>query len=152
MNIIRKPCFNAIVISVISAFYAAVFIVCSGHMEFERILNHSTTLNSALWNGWSEFLRQGQIKYVGVLFILLAAIIVVLSLVRKQDYDEYQSSILEKGLIVSGVVMVLLLPIVLLSILSDRSYAVEYITLLVVVHWLAVLAADLVYVVRWGRN
>lgn len=45
MKIIRKPTVNAIIISLISAFYITVFIITSGHVEFEHILNHATTLN-----------------------------------------------------------------------------------------------------------
>lgn len=152
MKIIRKPIVNSAVVTLISAFYIAVFIITSGHAEFERILNHAVTLNSDFWNSWSDFLKQGHLKYVGYLYILLTAAIIISSFIKRRDYDEYQCRMLEKGLIASGIVMVLLFPIAMISILSDPNYCVETITFLVVAHWLVCLIVDLVYVIKWSRN
>lgn len=151
MKILRKPQILAAFVSVISLFYASVFILISGHLEFERILDHTTTLNSSFWNGWSAFLKQGNIKYIGYAYILFAFAIVIISLIQKQEYDEYQVSILEKGIMAMGTVMVLLCPTALILVLSDPSYCVETLLLLVVAHWSAVLIADLIYVIRHHR-
>jgi len=150
MKIIRKPAVNAAVITLISAFYIAVFIAASGHVEFARILDHAATLNSSIWNMWSVLLKQGHLKYVGYSYIFLTAAIVIPTLIKRRDYDEYQCYMLEKGLIVSGIVMVLLFPTAMLLILSDPNYCVEAITFLVVIHWLVCLIADLVYVIKWS--
>lgn len=72
MKIMRKPQINAVIISAVSMFYALVFILISGHIEFERILNHADTLNSAFWNGWSDFLKQGNMKYIGYAYIVFS--------------------------------------------------------------------------------
>ena len=152
MRIMRKPQVNAAIISIISIFYALVLILTSGHMEFERILNHANTLNSVFWNEWSAFLKQGNMKYIGYTYIVLAIAIVVLSFVRKQDYDEYQTGILEKGVIIMGAVMVLLFPVALMLVLSDPLYSIETLMLLVVVHWSTILIADLIYVIKWGKS
>lgn len=152
MNIMRKPQVNAFAIAIVSAFYSLVFIFTSGHMEFERILNHSQTLSSPFWNAWSAFLKQGNMKYIGYAYIALTAVIVILSLFKKKDYDEYQTSIFTKGLIASGLVMVILFPLALLLILSDSNYSVQAIMLLVVVHWSAALISDLLYVAKWCRG
>ena len=152
MKIFRKPLINAVIISIISIFYAAVFVLTSGHLEFERILKHSDTLNSFFWNAWSAFLKQGNMKYIGYAYIILAIVIVMLSLIRKQDYDEYQTCILEKGIIVMRAVMVILFPIALILVLSEPLYSVETIMFLVVAHWFTVLIADLVYVVKWNKS
>ncbi len=151
MSIIRKPAVNAAVISLISAFYAAVFIIISGHVELVRILDHAATLNSGLWNMWSDFLKWGYLKYVGYAYIFLAAAIVIPTLLKRRAYDEYQCRMLEKGLIASGIVMLLLFPLTMVSILSDPNYCVETITFLVVIHWLVCLIAELAYVIRWSR-
>lgn len=152
MKILRKPAVNAAVIMLISAFYSTIFIVCSGHVEFERILNHATTLNSRFWNLWSAFLKQAQLAYVGYLYLLLAAAIVILTLIKRRDYDEYQCRLLEKGLMASGFVIALLFPVALLLILSDPNYCIETITFLVVAHWLACLLVDLFCVIQWSRD
>lgn len=150
MKIFRKPLINALIVSIISIFYASVFILTSGHLEFDRILSHANTLNSTFWNEWSTFLKQGNLKYIGYTYIVLALVIVVISFIRKRDYDEYQTCILEKGIIVMGVVMVFLFPIALLLILSAPLYSVETLIFLVVAHWFTVLIADLMYAIKWS--
>lgn len=152
MKILRKPQTNAAIISLISIFYALVFILTSGHLEFERILNHANTLNSPFWNEWSGFLKQGNMKYIGYIYIVLALAITILSLIRKQDYDEYQTCILKKGVIAMGTVMVFLFPIALLLTLSDPLYSIETLMFLVVAHWFTVLIADLIYVIMGNKS
>ncbi len=151
MKLIRKPKVSAAIILTVTAFYALVFIVTSGHMELERMLHHAGTLDSPFWSAWSDFLARGNMKYIGYAFLVLAAAIGILAGVRKRDYDEYQAGILEKGLIAAGAAMACLFPLALLLILSDPKYSIETILLLVVVHWSAVLIADFVYVIRWGK-
>ena len=121
-------------------------------MEFERLLKHADTLNSTFWNVWSEFLKQGNMKYIGYTYIVIALVIVILSLVRKRDYDEYQIGILEKGIVVMGAIMIVLFPIALIMVLSDPSYCIETMMFLVVSHWSIVLIADLIYVIRWVKS
>ena len=152
MKILRKPQINAAVISFISVFYAFIFILITGHLEFKRILEHADTLNSPFWNKWSAFLKQGNIKYIGYVYIALTLAIVILSFIRKRDYDEYQTGILEKGIMVMGAALVLLFPMSFLLVLSDPRYSVETLVFLVVVHWSIVLIADLIYVIRWSKG
>lgn len=152
MSILRKPQINAAIIMTVSLFYGVIFIFTSGHIEFLRLLNHSQSLNSEFWNGWSEFLRQGNMKYFGYAYIFLAAAIVLFSLFKRGNYDEYQVGVLEKGLIVAGIAMMLLFPMSLFLILSDPNYAVETVMFLVISHWSVVLVADLGYVVKWGKG
>ena len=58
MKIFRKPLVNAVIISIISFFHAFIFDVPSGHIEFERIFNHTISLNIPFWNGCFDFLKQ----------------------------------------------------------------------------------------------
>lgn len=152
MNLIRNPKINAAIILVITIFYSLVFILTSGHLEFERILGHANTLNSGLWNFWSEFLIRGHLKYIGYVFLALAFAIVILSLIRGKGYDEYQTSILQKGLASAGIVLLCLFPLTLLLILSDPNYSIEAITMLVAAHWSVVLIAELVYILSWSKT
>ena len=152
MKILRKPQINAVIIAVISLFYAAVFILVSGHVEFERILNHANTLDCAFWNTWAVFLKQGNIKYIGYAYIAVTLGIVGASFAGRQTYDEYQISILGKGLMVMGIAMTVLFPISLLLVLSDPRYAIETLIFLAVVHWSAVLIAAFVYTIKWSRK
>lgn len=147
--LIRNPYINAIVVSAISLIYAIIFILTSNHLEFERMLNHGQALNSVFWNGWSAFLRQGNLKYVGYIYIAIIIFIIILSVLRKKSYDEYQVGILTTSFVATGFLLLLLFPVALLLVLSDPNYAIEAVLLLIVAHWSVFLIADLVYVVKW---
>lgn len=151
MKLMKNPYINAAVIAIISIFYAAVFIITSGHIEFHSILNHNQTLNSTFWNGWSVFLQQGNLKYVGYAYIVVSVCILVLSFVRKKNYDEYQVGILTTSFIATGIVLLLLFPITLLLIMSDPNYAVETLLFLVVAHWSVFLLVNLIYSAKWCK-
>ena len=152
MRIMKNPYINAAVTFVISLAYATVFILTSGHIEFERILNHSQTLNRAFWNNWSIFLLQGNLKYIGYAYIAAATGIVILSIIRKKDYDEYQTGILTTSFVVMGVILLLLFPAALFLVLSNPNYAVEMLMFLIVAHWSVFLVADLAYAIKWCRG
>ena len=87
MKVLKKPYINAIVIAVVSVFYALLFILISGHVEFERLLNHTMTLNSTFWNGWTDFLKQGNLKYIGYMYLLLAFVIGIISRINAIHYN-----------------------------------------------------------------
>lgn len=152
MRIMKNPYINAAVTSVISLAYATVFILTSGHIEFERILNHSQTLNSAFWNNWSIFLLHGNLKYIGYVYIAAAISILILSIIREKNYDEYQVGILTTSFAAMGVILLLLFPATLLLVLSDPNYAVEMLMFLIVVHWSVFLIANLIYAIKWCRG
>ena len=144
MKLMKNPYINATVIAIISIFYAIIFIITSGHIEFQSILNHAQTLNSSFWNGWSAFLQQGSLKYVGYCYIIVAVCILMLSLIKKKNYDEYQISILTTSFTITGIMLLLLFPIALLLVMSDPNYAVETIIFLVVIHWSVFLLVNLI--------
>lgn len=148
MKILRYPIVNALLISVISAIYALLFIFASDHPEFTRQLSHASTLNSPFWNGWSSFVRSGSMKYAGYITIILAAAIVLLTVFKRRAYDEYQVNILAKGFIAGGIITVSVLPVILILILSDKNYTIEILFLFFAVQWLAVLLVDLVYTAK----
>ena len=152
MKILRKPQINAAVITVVSLFYAAMFHLVSGHAEFDRTLDHANTLKSAFWNTWTAFLKQGNLKYIGYAYIAVTIVIVIASFAKRRNYDEYQASILEKGIKVMGIALVVLFPIALLLVLSDPQYAIETVMFLVVVHWAIVLIADSVLALQWVKG
>ena len=114
--------------------------------------NHSQTLNSTFWNGWSTFLQQGHLKYIGYGYILVALCILVLSFIRGKNYDEYQVGILTTSFIATGIVLLLLFPIALLLVMSDPNYAVETLMFLVVIHWSVFLLVNLIYSIKWCKG
>ena len=149
MNFLKNPVVNAIFIGFMSAIYSFIFIFTSNHIEFLRLLSKGKTLQSDFWNGWSDFIRVGNMRYIGFAIIILTLIILLLMLFKRtKKYDEYQLSMLTKSLIFAGVLSILMIPIIMLLILSDPSYTIETIFLFAVVQWLGVLVAEIVYVIR----
>jgi hypothetical protein len=150
MSLLKHPIINIIFIGIMSFIYSFIFIFTAGHMEFVSILSHGETLNSAFWNGWSNFLRTGNMRFIGYLIIgLTIAIIIFILIKRRKKYDEYQVSILSKSLLVAGTLSILMIPFMMILLLSDSNYAVEIIFLFASVQWVSVLVTYLVYVIRF---
>ncbi|WP_226086542.1 hypothetical protein [Mesobacillus sp. S13] len=149
MSILRHPVINILFISFMSAIYSFIFIFTAGHMEFVSILSHGRTLNSDFWNGWSDFLKAGNMKFIGYLIIGLTVVIVVFILVKRmKEYDEYQVSILAKSLFLAGVLSILMVPFLMIMLLSAPNYSTETILLFATIQWLGVLVSYLFFVVR----
>ncbi|MBS8266366.1 hypothetical protein DYI25_18240 [Mesobacillus boroniphilus] len=150
MSILKHPAVNILFISFMSAIYSFIFIFTAGHMEFASMLSHSKTLNSAFWNGWSDFLKSGNMKFIGYLIIGLTVVIVVFILLKRtKQYDEYQVSILAKSLLVAGILSILMIPFLLIMLLSDPNYSTETIFLFAMIQWVGVLVSYLFFVVRF---
>ncbi|MBT2642805.1 hypothetical protein J7I80_11250 [Bacillus sp. ISL-41] len=149
MSILRHPVINILFISFMSAIYSFIFIFTAGHMEFISILSHGKTLDSGFWNGWSDFLKAGNMKFVGYLIIGLTALIIVfIFLKRTKEYDEYQVSILAKSLFVAGFLSIMMVPFLMIMLLSDPNYSTETILLFATIQWLGVLVSYLYFVIR----
>ena len=150
MSILKQPTVNVLFISFMSAIYSFIFIFTAGHMEFVSILSHSKTLDSAFWNGWSDFLKSGNMKFIGYLIIGLTVVIIVFILVKRtKQYDEYQVSILARSLIVAGILSILMIPFLMFMLLSDPNYSTETIFLFATIQWGGVLVSYLFFVVRF---
>lgn len=149
MKILKHPIVNAMFISLMSAVYSFLFIFTSNHIEFLRLLSNSDTLQSDFWNGWSDFIKVGNMRYIGYAIIILTLVILLIMLIKPtKKYDEYQISILSKSLVVAGVLSILIIPIIMIMILSDPNYAIETIFLFAVIQWFVVLVTDIIYVIK----
>lgn len=150
MKFLKNSMGNAVFIGLMSAIYSFLFIFTSNHIEFLRLLPNTNTLQSDFWNGWSAFIREGNMKYIGYVIIILTLIILISILFKPtKKYDEYQISILSKCLIVAGLLTILMIPIVMIQILSDPSYAIVTIFLFAVIQWVSVLIIDMIYVIKY---
>ena len=140
---------HASFIGIMSAFYAFFFIFTANHMEFTSMLANGT-LQSRLWNNWSNFLATGAMTYVGYTIIALALLSFIIMFIKKtKRYDEYQSSILTKLLVIGGVISMIMLPLIMFMLLSDPNYTIETIFLFVTIQWLGILIANLYYVLKY---
>jgi heme exporter protein D len=149
VNLLKHPAVNIFFISIMSAIYSFIFIFTAGHMEFNSMLSHGRTLNSDFWNGWSDFLKTGNMKFIGYLIIGLTVVIIIFILVKRtKQYDEYQVSILAKSLFVAGFLSIIMVPFLMIMLLSDPNYSTETIFLFATIQWVSVLISYLIFVVR----
>lgn len=147
----KHPAANALFVSVLSAFYAFLFIFISDHMEFQSMVHLKRTLQIPFINAFTGFIMGGNMKYVGYAIIVIAAVILVITLLRRKKYDEYQKSIQARCALAVGILTIVMVPLLLLFILTDPNYSIEFIFLFIIIHWFCVLITDLIYVVKYSR-
>jgi len=147
-RILKHPATNASCISLFTAFYALIFIITSGHAEFQNLLYYGRAGQNAdsFWAWWSFFLSAGFQKYIAYALIALTALVVVLLLTRRRPYDEYHTAILTACLSAAVVLTLIAIAVFYLLVLSEPSGIVEKFTLFVSIHWASVVLADLTYV------
>ncbi len=151
-RILKNPAINAVGISLFTAFYAIIFIVTSGHVEFANLLYYSRETNPhPFWSGWSSFLASGRHVYIAYSLLVITILIVLMLLLRRRPYDEYHVANLVYCLAVAAILTLLAIALFYLLILSEPNGIVEKFTFFIVIHWTTVVLADLVYVFlcRW---
>lgn len=152
-KLLSSPKFNATCIALFTAFYGLIFILTSGHAEFENILYYNRAEYSAsdFWKSFSNFLSLGYQAYIAYAVIALTLLVVLLLLLRRKPYDEYHVSLLVSCLTVALVLTMIAIAVFYLMILSSPNGIVEKFTLFVIIHWVTVVSADLFFVLlcRW---
>lgn len=145
----KNPFTNIIFIILMSAVYSFIFIFTSDHTEFLGLLSNNQTLNSSFWNEWSDFIKAGNMKFIGYFIIGLTVIILLFTgIKRTKNYDEYQVSILNRCLIIVGFISILMVPVIMVLLLSDPNYAIETILLFASIQWVSVIVLYLIYVIK----
>ena len=151
-TLLSRPLVNAVCIGLFTAFYGLIFIITSGHVEFESLLYYNrATQNIAFWKGFSNFLAAGYHVYIAYVLIAITILVIILLLIRRHPYDEYHISLLRRCLSVAVVLTLIAIAIFYLIILSNPNGIVEKFTFFIVLHWAIVVLADLSFVLlcRW---
>ena len=135
MRWLKNPMANAVYVALITAIYAAIFIVSSEFvMSYENLLSDS---------GWASFIISQNIKFVGIGMIGVAIIVDTLSALRRKRYDEYQIVLLEKVFLFNGLFTAVLFPLSLLA----PMYFVETIFALILFQWGVMAITELLYLI-----
>lgn len=148
MTIFRKPIINALFITFFSCIYCLLFSIPADHIEFYRLMNKQQTIDNTFWNFCFRLIREGNARYISMLFGVLTVSIIILSVIKRKKFDEYQFKGLIHSLMYCGLLSILLIPITLLSILSDRNYAIEIIYVIATIDWLTILLVDLFHLIK----
>ena len=149
-SILKNPIVNAVCISLFSMFYTVVFISASGQGKLESILHYNRG-NIPFWSAWSRFLASGYHIYIAYVLIGLTIVVVAMLFSRRRHYDEYHVSILLQCLAAAAVLTLAAIAVFYIRVLNNPVGIVERFTLFIVIHWISVVFADIVYVFmcRW---
>jgi Kef-type K+ transport system membrane component KefB len=146
---LKSPIFNAVCISLFTAFYSVVFFASAGSESFKENLDYANI--PARWAAWSRFLEAGNHVYIAAAMIALTILVVVMLLSRRQPHDEYHAAILTNCLAAAIVPTLLAIAVFYIVILLNQSGIVERFTFFIVIHWVTVVFANLTYIFlcRW---
>ena len=131
-KLLKSPIFNAVCISLFTAFYAIVFMIYSGDAH-------------------SGFTIPASFIYIACALIAVTLIVVILLVTRRRAFDEYHTSILLYCLAAAIILTLLAIAIFFLVIVNVPVQIAEKFTIFIVIHWAMVVLSDLVYVLlcRW---
>lgn len=140
MRWLKHPMSNAVYVALITAVYAAIFIVSS-----EFTTNYETLLSNS-W--WAYFIASKGIKFVGVGMIGIAIVIDILSALRRKKYDEYQVIVLEKVLLINGFFAAILFPLSLFALVFAPTYFVEITFGFILLQWVVIVIIEISYLIK----
>lgn len=140
MRWLKHPMSNAVYVALITAVYAAIFIVSS-----EFTTNYETLLSNS-W--WASFIASKGIKFVGVGMIGIAIVIDILSALRRKKYDEYQVIVLEKVLLINGFFAAILFPLSLFALVFAPTYFVEITFGFILLQWVVIVIIEISYLIK----
>ena len=140
MRWLKHPMSNAVYVVLITAVYAAIFIVSS-----EYTTNYETLLSNS-W--WAYFIASKGIKFVGVGMIGIAIVIDILSALRRKKYDEYQVIVLEKVLLINGFFAAILFPLSLFALVFAPTYFVEITFGFILLQWVVIVIIEISYLIK----
>lgn len=153
-RLLKHPATNAICLSIFSCFYAALFFIFSRtDGAFQDVLYYGD-LEAAtpFMAGWSNFLAAGKLNYVAGGLLALTAAVVIMLIVRRRPYDEYQMSILRNCLAVALTLTLIAIAIFYMIVMAYPAGIIEKFTLFITIHWVAVVVADIAYILLCGRG
>ncbi len=146
-HILRHPAVNAAGISLFTIFYAIVFFATAGSPNFIKLLYFTSAPgeSATFWKTWSNFLANGGHVWIAWAMIAFSALVLFILALRRHPYDEYHTVLLMNCLVVATVMTLLAIAVFFLLILCDPTGIVEKFMLFIVIHWVTVVLANLVY-------
>lgn len=147
INLLKKPIYNIILISIFTAFYTALFLYTSGS-SYHHFMEVGTSANSAMAL-WNAFLLAGNQRYIAYTLLALTVLVVVLLLFRR-PFDEYHRTLLANCLIVAMILILLCIAVFFLLVLFDPTAVVEKFMLFATLQWATIVVSNLFYLLICG--
>ena len=146
-KLLKSPIVNAVCISLFTAFYWCML----GWKHMGAAWLEPYDGGAAFWSLWSGFLSDGGLTILAHGMVGVTVLVVILLLLRRRPHDEYHTEMLANCLVVSIVIALLAIAGFYWLIRIEPLWIVGKFTLFIVVHWVTVVLANLVYVLlcRW---
>ncbi|MCL1913717.1 MAG: hypothetical protein FWG10_07560 [Eubacteriaceae bacterium] len=141
---LKSTTFNALCISLLSAFYASIFILYINSLKVGWIGSYEG--DSLFWTVWNNFLASGNHQPLAAFVAAMSVVVVALLLGRTKRHDEYHALILTYCLAVAAILTVIAIAVFYMVILCEPSWFIRKFTLFVLVHWITVVVSNLAYV------
>ncbi|PJK15933.1 hypothetical protein CQS04_11910 [Chryseomicrobium excrementi] len=149
MTFITNKVTNAVFIALLSLVYGGLFLLISGHMEFLSTLPPKASVNYGFWNTWLTFIYDGGLTIIGYTILGITVAIGGLSFFGSyKKLDEYQSSLLLKVIMVSGLITLVSFPLLVINVLSEPLFAIPFTLFFVVVIWLFFQITYLLFLIK----
>lgn len=149
MTFITNKVTNAVFIALLSLVYGGLFLLISGHMEFLSTLPPKASANYGFWNTWLAFIYDGGLTIIGYTILGITVAIGGLSFFGSyKKLDEYQSSLLLKVIMVSGLITLVSFPLLVINVLSEPLFAIPFTLFFVVVIWLFFQITYLLFLIK----
>ena len=150
MIFINNKVTNAVFMALLSLVYGGLFLLISGHMEFLGTLPPKSSANYGFWNNWLAFIYGGGLTIIGYIILGTTLVIVGLSLFGScRKLDEYQSALLLKVIMVSGLVTLVSFPLLVINLLSEPLFAIPFTLFFVVVIWFFFQITYLLFLIKF---
>lgn len=150
MTFINNKMMNPVFIALLSLVYGGLFLLISGHMEFLGTLPPKSSANYGFWNNWLAFIYEGGLTIIGYTILGITLVIVGLSIFGSyRKLDEYQSALLLKVIMVSGLITLVSFPLLVINVLSEPSFAIPFTLFFVVVIWLFFQITYLLFLIKF---
>lgn len=150
MTFITNKVTNAVFIALLSLVYGGLFLLISDHMEFISILPPKASANYGFWNTWLAFIYDGGLTIIGYTILGITVAIGGLSFFGSyRKLDEYQSALLLKVIMVSGLITLVSFPLLVINLLSEPLFAIPFTLFFVVVVWLFFQITYLLFLIKF---
>lgn len=134
MSKLKYPVMNSFIISSITFIYGFIFIFTSK----QNLLVSS--------NAWGDFIKDGNMKVIGIIMIAIAAVFEAI-VIRQKNFDEYQVNRIKQSIFLNGILSFYLLPVSVVLVVLYPEKAIEIMFAFLIVLWTITILINMILLI-----
>lgn len=134
MSKLKYPVMNSFIISSITFIYGFIFIFTSK----QNLLVSS--------NVWGDFIKDGNMKVIGIIMIAIAAVFEAI-VIRQKNFDEYQVNRIKQSIFLNGILSFYLLPISVIFVVLYPEKAIEIMFAFLIILWTITILINMILLI-----